>query len=551
MQASDAERDAPKERADSAGRARVEGAHDGAPLLDRRATRLALLAIVVLAAAVRLPGLDVVPNGLWCDEASTGYDAYSMLETGRDQFGEPMPLFARSFGDYNESLYRFVVIPFVAVLGLDEVAVRLPAAIAGVLTVVGLFFLARRLFGRDAALLAALLLALSPWHVHFSRIAFRGILLPLVLTWGLHAFVSAYERPRRLLLAGGLLALSLYTYSPARVFVPALVAVLAASSWRLLRANPRMAAAGGAIFAVVLGALALLWTSPEGLARAQATLKTSPVEILQGYLSYLDPRFLFWSGDPSELNSPLGVGQLHLFEALTVPVGIAWVVVRGGRARWLLLAWLLLYPLPAALTDSPNALRSIVGAPLFALLSAAGIMATTRWFGHRISSGGARRAAAAVSLSVVLGSGAVYAKRYFVDYPIQSATMWDYGLREAFAAIRKADPPCVVVSDRFFLSYIFILFYMEIPPATYQQNPVQGVRQGHWNAGSVDIGRFHVRNLRSLRMTQGRCLFMTRPGEIATVARNGHAVSEIYRIHAPDGLPVISLLDVAAPPTPP
>jgi hypothetical protein len=87
-----------------------------------------------LALATFVPraiGLASNPVGFFADEASTGYDAYAMLLTGCDQYGEFLPLFARSFGDYNESLYRFLTVPAVAIFGLDVFSVRLPAALLG------------------------------------------------------------------------------------------------------------------------------------------------------------------------------------------------------------------------------------------------------------------------------------------------------------------------------------------------------------------------------------------------------------------------------------
>ena len=89
--------------------------------------RATLDCLLLLAAILRLSYLTGVPNGFHADEASIGYDAFSMLETGRDQYGEFLPLFSRSFGDYDESLYRFLTIPFVGLLGLTEFTTRLPA----------------------------------------------------------------------------------------------------------------------------------------------------------------------------------------------------------------------------------------------------------------------------------------------------------------------------------------------------------------------------------------------------------------------------------------
>lgn len=77
----------------------------------RNFQRLELAAILLLAALLRVPFLSSVPNGFYSVEASTGYDAYSILQTGKDQYGEFLPLFMRSFGDYVEASYRYVMSP--------------------------------------------------------------------------------------------------------------------------------------------------------------------------------------------------------------------------------------------------------------------------------------------------------------------------------------------------------------------------------------------------------------------------------------------------------
>ena len=165
--------------------------------------------LLLLAAVLRILFLSDIPNGFTTDEASTGYDAYSILATGRDQHGEFLPFFAQSFGDYNESLYRFITVPSIAVFGLNEFATRLPAALAGVLTVWIVYLLGKTWHDEHLAWIAALLLAISPWHIFFSRTAFRLILLPLCCCLGLYFFQRGLQRPRDLPFSAAFFALSM------------------------------------------------------------------------------------------------------------------------------------------------------------------------------------------------------------------------------------------------------------------------------------------------------------------------------------------------------
>src|SRR3989344_6658242 len=169
-----------------------------------------LIVIICIAAVLRFYKLASVPPSLYWDEASLGYNAYSILKTLHDEHGKFLPLtnFA-AFGDYKPPGYIYATVPSIAIFGLNEFATRFPSAFFGVLTVILTYFLTKKLFSegyqkyqkyeeyqelsskreksargtRDTrgtldtpqiiALLSALMLAISPWHIQFSRGAFE------------------------------------------------------------------------------------------------------------------------------------------------------------------------------------------------------------------------------------------------------------------------------------------------------------------------------------------------------------------------------------------
>lgn len=135
-------------------------------------SRYAMLLIIVLlvATAVRTYDLTSVPPGLNHDEATNAWNAYCILETGRDQAGDDFPIFySCGLGGYRSTLYYYMLLPFQAIGGLNRTTTRLPSAVSGILAVLLLCFVTSRLFDRRVALWAALLLALSPWHIQQSR----------------------------------------------------------------------------------------------------------------------------------------------------------------------------------------------------------------------------------------------------------------------------------------------------------------------------------------------------------------------------------------------
>jgi len=107
---------------------------------------LLLVLILLLAAFLRLWNLAHYPSGLNADEAAIGYNAYSLLETGKDEHGDPWPIHFKSFGDYKPGLYFYLVLPLVKLLGLNIWAVRLPAALLGILSVLLIMLLTKEIF---------------------------------------------------------------------------------------------------------------------------------------------------------------------------------------------------------------------------------------------------------------------------------------------------------------------------------------------------------------------------------------------------------------------
>ena len=323
---------------------------------------IALAATLVLAALARLYRLANIPNGFSPDEASYGYNGYSFLLTGRDRFGNAFPLFADNFGDLISTSYMWLTVPSIWLFGLDEFAVRLPAALAGIVTVFVLYKLGGAVVNRWVGLVAALLLAISPWHIQVSRYAERSQLLPLFFCLGLWLFLRwRKEGGRKLLWSVLCFGLCFYTYASARVFAPLFIAGAALLYFRELRAAGRYALWPLGILVACFLPAALHWISPAGMARASYLLEFAPFDWLVNYLSYLGPDYLFFNGDPEIRHSLLNVGQLYFFELATLPMGTFFLVRRKRKEDALLGLWLALYPIPAALTDPSHAIRSIVG----------------------------------------------------------------------------------------------------------------------------------------------------------------------------------------------
>src|SRR3989304_3961011 len=217
-----------------------------------------LVGILTLVALLRFWKLDSYP-ALNADEAAIGYNAYSLIETGRDEHGNPWPIHFQSFNDYKPGLYFYLVLPFVKFLGLNEWSVRLPGAILGVATVFVVYLLVLELgiLGRlgknhrTPASLAALMLAISPWHIHFSRGGWEVNVATFFITCGVWLFLKAIRKPKLFVISFSFFVLSLFTYHAARIVVPLLVLGLFVIYREEIKRNLRVFTVG-VLFGVIL-----------------------------------------------------------------------------------------------------------------------------------------------------------------------------------------------------------------------------------------------------------------------------------------------------------
>lgn len=159
-----------------------------------KSIRLLLGIIVVLAFFLRFYKITQIPPALNWDEASIGYNAYSILKTGRDEWNRPFPLHFKSYGEYKLPAQIYASIPGIAAFGLNELGVRITPVVYGTLTVVLLYFLTKALFGSElVALTASLLLAISPWHIQLTRASFESSFSVFWVVMGIWFLVKGFK----------------------------------------------------------------------------------------------------------------------------------------------------------------------------------------------------------------------------------------------------------------------------------------------------------------------------------------------------------------------
>ena len=270
-------------------------------------TKIVLGIIILIALISRFYMLGSYP-ALNADEAAIGYNAYSLLETGMDEHGNPWPIHFQSFNDYKPGLYMYLAMPFVAVFGLDVFWIRFPGALLGILSVSLIYFLIKELFtnklsminGQRLAIFASFLLAINPWHIHFSRGGWEVNVATFFILAGVYCFLrwvnSSQHKDKNhegkhsspfqgevgrglfsdildkhiypLLISILFFVLSLYTYHAARVVAPLLGLGLFIVYFDSIKKNSKQV-----LIAVFFGVVLLIplisdLTGPAGFSRA-------------------------------------------------------------------------------------------------------------------------------------------------------------------------------------------------------------------------------------------------------------------------------------------
>ncbi len=187
-----------------------------------REKRIALC-LFLLGLAARLGLFGAVPGGLNQDEAFAAYEAWSLLHHGIDSAGKPWPVYLTAWGSGMNALESYLMIPFIALFGLQEWVIRLPQVILACLSLLCVYAMTREWEGEEAALWMLGLTAICPWHIMLSRWALESNLAPAFLLFGMYFFLKGMKRGPYLLLSALMYGLALYCYASIWPVMPPLL----------------------------------------------------------------------------------------------------------------------------------------------------------------------------------------------------------------------------------------------------------------------------------------------------------------------------------------
>ena len=548
--------------------------------------------LIILAFLVRFLFLSKIPQGLTQDEIAIGYNAYSILKTGKDEWGEFLPFNFKSVGDFKPPLLIYLTVPFVALLGKTEIATRLPVALFSLFTVILFFFFSRKhIFSRkhpSLAYLSTFLLALSPWHIFFSRSGFEAILGLFLSLLCLYFLLNFFEKPNLKELFFCLISgfIALISYHSTKVFLPLVCLILLSFNFKQFRKfiinqwkhNQKKLILFFIFTILLIGFFLKNYIFGPGLIRAKMTFLSVDYEYqriilpqltynsfgfvkekiilflfwFKRYLEYFLPNFYLYSGLELVTKNQPGQGVIYSVEYIFLFLGTLLLLTKKGKyyfknkssVRFILFCLLIGF-LPASLANnSQHALRSLNAIPAIYSIIGLGLYYSYQFIKQHIPK---------FKILLILGFSFFlfidvikFLDLYLVHYPYQLSDYREYGWKEITIFSQKIAPQYrnVYVDHRFGkegqntygVPYLFFLFYGDFNPEKYNSDPRR------LNGDSSDYANFKFEPINWFGLDHvGKNLYVGSPWSFPKDQITSEQI--LYRVYYPDGTVALMVVE--------
>lgn len=470
--------------------------------------------LVFLFLVTRLLLIDEIPASVYWDEASIGYNAYSISQNLKDEWGEFLPLHFRAFGEFKLPVYVYTVAAFVKLFGLNELSVRLPSVMFSLGIVLLIYLLTLRLTkNKTASILASFYLVTSAWFFIFSRIGYEATAGVFSILFGFYLFLFASEKKYLLLFSTAFYILAMYSYNSLRIVTPLVYVVNCAILFRN-KIEVKYLVLPISIFAISLVPIFKLFFLDAGGTRFSVVGETRPVEIAKNYFSHFSPAFLF-SGDKNPRSTQPGFGVIWPLDVLVIPLGFYGIVkLKKAQALVYLLIFFLSFVPAAITTESPHALRSLSAVAVLAFVWASGILYLATLF---------KRFKAFVLTLTVLSTLLFfenYMESFVSNYRIKVTEPWQYGYKSVFTDYkdRFENFNKIVIDDHYAQPYIFWLFYLKVNPDQFRREVVYNPPD-QWGFSTVaKVGKFNFKKVVATDLTKETLVFASPQNRIQGIS---------------------------------
>ncbi len=512
---------------------------------------------IVLGFFLRFYKFGSAPAGLYLDEAGQGFSAFSILKTGKDEFGMPFPAAFRSFNDFKTPIYIYLIVPFIPIFGLNTFSIRFPSLLFSIFSLPLFYFLILKLTDNSTkskwlALTATVFLAISPWHILFGRTNFECNVALLFLLLAYYLFQLAIEKPIYLVFSSIFFSIALPAYHSERIIVPLIVLFLFIKHFKFLISTPYIKYSILSLFLALLISIPTIQIirTPGFLARV-STLSIFSSNNSWGikewpalYLSYLSPRYLFWLGDSGPRSSFPGLSVFYLWQ---LPLYIHGLYLLLNKKKFpklknFILLILIVAPIPASLTRDPfSTIRALpLVIPIILICSISAIYLLEKFRNQWVKF--------ALILSLLLYSILkLYSSGYLLN-EYYRASYWDYGWEQVANVINhELDPNLPIVVDNARNEpYSQLLVFVKADPAKYQADNFEVNNQNYYTF----MGRNTTKNIgrittRGINWTQDKKIDQYLIGDSLAISeeqiKNDNLLL-IKQINYPDGSPAYRIV---------
>jgi 4-amino-4-deoxy-L-arabinose transferase-like glycosyltransferase len=475
---------------------------------------IVLTIILLFGSFFRLYRLTEVPYGFMQDEAVAGYDAFSILQTGKDHHGVFMPLTFQSFNDWTSPLLTYMLVPAIKLLGLNVLAVRLPIVLLSCISILLIYLIGKEIFhNKEMGLVCAFLFSCSSFAFTSARwtIPTHTVVFPLLS--GIYFLVLASNNKKRKTLFSSMgfffLGLTLYTHPPLKLFIPLIAPVF------FLFIYGRKLSKLSILSLLVLFFTALpilidnmnhfgLYSNRFKMISIFSIPQFWPFEFLRNYISYLFPFTLFLPNSVSPVTSLPGFGYELYAYAVFYYFGlfrlIRNILIKPFMMRKtsiLLLVYLLISFIPVSLLMPAGFYqRAIYAMPVIIIVSSYGVYSLYQGIKNRLSDDAAK--IFMIFFIFAAGMNFLFFTSVYFGKNNEGITKYyfQYGLDKVIGYLNKKDSKykSIIFSDVINMPYSYVLFYTKYDPNKLVYSDFQKVGENGW-LKVTNFGKYQFRKI--------------------------------------------------------
>lgn len=533
--------------------------------LTKKITYIVFIGIFLIALVLRMYKFGSIPNGLQQDETSLGYNAWSISKTLKDEHGVYLPQNFQAFGEYKLPGYIYASVLPVTLLGLSPLSIRLVSLLAGLGTIVLVYFVVKEIFIEKEyhwlPICSMFLLAINPWHIHFSRAAFEVMLASFFVTSGVYLFLLGNRKQIQwyYYVSSMCFVFALYTYNIARVFAPILFVFLFIQ-YRKKEITKKIPW-GIIIFVTILLVPFVLGAIQKGgvsstsgtLIHSSAQVQSQLIEFRSYFVqyplfsklffnsillnlwqygnnavSYVSGQFFFVDGG-SHGNSSIGTsGYWYQWEFPLIILGMLSLLALKGRKASLVFFWILGVIAIASYTrEAPQSTRSFLIVVPVTILSSLGfyqLIQLVKKVKNKTLAYGFLGLFIAISMYYVV----LYISSYFVRFPVYSAPHWRTGDRDVVSLLEKEKDTIqhIILDKDAGLIYTSILVHSQYPPEKFQREAVWSEPDSEGFVRPMKFGNYEIREIDWKQdVCKSTTIVITKPDRLPSHVSAYHTIS--------------------------